>query len=455
MPPSVPSWLDDTCQKLISNDELYKVVELIHPRIDDVFAKVFAQALSENFVVNTVNISCYGLVDDGAYAIGSVLGSSKVIKKLQLRDLRIPREICTFFNLLLQNTVLEEVSLRHCDICQRGAEALAKFFRLHPRVQEIRITDCNFHGNSLETICNGIKLNSAVQRLFLVNDSIGQHEITWVSSMLSESSIRELYLGENDFGDEGVSIIADGVRMSQSLRLLDLRSNMITSSGALALQGMIVSSQYLLSLNLSGNRLGNLGALCISRGLQQSNCILQKIDLDANGIDTTGAKYLSTMLRYNVSLKELKIAFNSISDEGAQMIAFSLEYNNTLEWLSLRRNEIGNAGAEAFAQKLPYMRGLRALLLSKNNVDHSGIMALVKSLRSNMDLEYLGIEEKVSEPLSREILQLLRLNKAGRRIFRENNKVPSVLWPHVYSRISLEPNILYHFLNEKPDVLMV
>jgi Ran GTPase-activating protein (RanGAP) involved in mRNA processing and transport len=455
MPPSVPVWLEDICQKLINNDTSFQVVELLHPRIDDVFARVLAQALSENNTVTTFILSCYALVDDGAYSIGNVLGCNMFIRKLQLRDLRNAREICTFFKLLQQNTVVEELSLRHCDICPRGAEIVSNFFEQHPRLQEIRITDCNFLENSLDILCQGIKSNVTIQRLYLVNDSINQNQIIGVAQMLSVSCIRELYLGENDFGDEGITIIADGVRASQSLRLLDLRSNMITSSGALALQGMIVSNQYLLSLNLSWNRLGNLGVFCLARGLQQSNCILQKMDLDANGIDATGAKYLASMLRTNNKLKELKLAFNTLRNEGAQHIADALEYNRTLQWLSLRCNEIGNEGAEAFAQKLPLMRGLKELQLSKNNIDQVGILPLVTSLRSNVDLEYLSIEEKVNEPMTREILQLLRLNKAGRRIFRESNGVPTFLWPYVYSRISLEPNILYHFVNERPDAVMV
>jgi Ran GTPase-activating protein (RanGAP) involved in mRNA processing and transport len=160
------------------------------------------------------------------------------------------------------------------------------------------------------------------------------------------------------------------------------------------------------------------------------------------------------MLKINRSLKELKIAFNSINDEGAKAIANSLAYNKTLEWLSLRRNGIGNVGATAFAEKLPYMHGLIELLLTKNDVDQVGVSALLDGLRSNVQLEYLSVEELVSEPHSREIMQLLRLNKAGRRIFHEENSVAPDLWPRVYGRICEEPDILFHFVSQKPDVLM-
>lgn len=454
MPPAIPPWLEEICQRLIDNDETYRTVELIHPRIDDVFARVFAKAFRENTMVTTVILSCYAIVDDGAYAISSVLGSNETIQKLQLRDLRNHREITTFFRSLLHNTSIEELSLRHCDICPRGAEAISTFFQFHPCLQEIRITDCRFIGNSLEILCQGMKSNQSVQRVYLVSDEIDEIGATQIACMLRESCLREIYLGENDLGDEGVAIIANAVIGNTSLRLLDLRSNMITPNGALAIQGMIVASQYLLELNLSGNHLGNLGVHCLARGLQQQTCLLEKLDLDANGIDAAGARSIALMLRSNRRLRELKIAFNSINDEGAAAIAASLERNTTLQWLSLRRNGIGNPGASALADKFPHMNGLKELLLTKNNVDQIGISALLRGLRSNVKLEYLSVEEKVSEPFSREIMQILRLNRAGRRIFREDNKVLAVLWPRVYGRICTDPDVLFHFVSAKPDAVM-
>lgn len=459
MSPTVPSWLEEICHKLVANDASFHIVELMHNcRLDDVLARVFSHALSENHIVETIIISCVALVDDGAHAIGTVLASSISIRKLQLRDIRNAREMITFFTLLLRNDHLEEVSLRHCEITRAGAEALAKFLRGHPRLREVRITDCHFRDeDSLDIICQGLQANRTIQRLFMVGNSIDERHIGSISRMVAGSScLRELYLNENDLGDAGVAILSEGVRRSTSLRLLDVSSNQITSRGALALQGMIISNQYLLSLNLSGNRLGNVGVLCLARGLRQPSCILRCLDLDANGIDAIGARHLAAMLRRNVTLRELKVSFNTIGDDGARSIATALTYNHTLHRLSLRRNHIGHIGAIAFAQKLPNMRGLRELLLAKNHIDQDGIVAFVHSLRSNMDLEYLSVEEKVvSEPWSREILQLLRLNQAGRRIFRDHNQVPSVLWPRIYSRICSDPNILYHFVKEKPDVCLL
>lgn len=452
--PVAPQWLEDMCQRLVENDSSLKIVDLSHPRINDVFAKIFAEALDENSTVTALILSCYNIVDDGTYAVASVVGQNKSIKKLQLRDLRNPREVITFFQLLLQNTSIEELSLRHCQICPQGAQAIAKLLKFHPRLQEVRLVDSQLIGDSLGPICHGLKMNRSIKRLYLVNNEIRADQAGDLADLLRSSScLRELYLCENELGDEGVKTLTDGVLGSTSLHTLDLRSNDITPNSALSLQGMIVSSQFLVKLNLGSNELGNSGAAALARGLQHPACVLQKLDLSGNGIDKAGTFALASMLRTNRNLVDLNLGFNDVGDEGATAVACVLVRSSTLRSLSLRRNGISNVGAAAFANKLPNMNGLKELILIKNSIDHAGAATLLQGLRFNVELEYLHVEEKVSEPISLEMFHWIRMNKAGRRIFRQANSVPRPLWPCVYGRISNDADVLFHFLSEKPEVL--
>lgn len=442
--PQIPPWLEETCQKLVDNDPTLKTVELTHLRVDDVYAKIFANALSENIVTTALVLSCYSIVDDGAFAVGSVLGVNTSISTLQLRDLRDAREINIFFKLLLVNTTLTNVSLRHCTICPRGATAIALFLKHHAKLQEFRLTDSQLSGHAFKILCEGLNENVSLQRVYFVNDELTRSDSAErVSDMLNGSCIQELYLGENSFGDEGVHILSQGIlRHNSSLRHLDLRSNGITPAGALSLQGLIVNSRILRSLNLSNNELGCLGTTALARGLRQSTCQLEKLDLNSNEVDGVGAKAVAIMLRVNKTLGELNLSFNNIGDDGAKSISSALQDNVTLRSLSLRRNGIGNAGAQGIADKLPQMLGLKELLLSKNRIGHSGASALLQGLRSNVELEYLHVEDMVSETIGREIVHWIRLNKAGRRLFRETNSVPRPLWSHVFGRISNDSDVV-------------
>jgi Ran GTPase-activating protein (RanGAP) involved in mRNA processing and transport len=262
-------------------------------------------------------------------------------------------------------------------------------------------------------------------------------------------SLRELYLSENELGDEGVSHLTEGLLENKTLRKLDLRSNGIGVEGALSLATVVKKSNTLIGLYLGMNEVGNAGVEALAHGLTYSR--LQKIDLCDNGISASGTEAISRMLQINTSLQELNLSFNSIGDTGASSIANVLDENLTLRCLSLKRNRIGNKGACAFAAKLPTMRGLKELVMIKNSIDQDGAAALLKGLRQNMELEYLHVEDKVSEPILREIVHWIRLNRAGRRIFRNTN-FPAKVWPKVLSNINYDIDVLYHFLREKPDV---
>ena len=147
-------------------------VELTHPRIDGLFARGFAKALEDNHGVTALILSCFPIVDDGAYAIASVLGASVSMQKLQLRELRNHREIVTFFHSLSQNSSVEELSLRHSQISPRAANAICKFLRTHPILKEIRLIDCQLLDDSLEVICQGLKNNrTLLPRLHLAREA--------------------------------------------------------------------------------------------------------------------------------------------------------------------------------------------------------------------------------------------------------------------------------------------
>jgi NLR family CARD domain-containing protein 3 len=455
MRPTVPAWLEVLCQRLADNDETLLTVELSHQRIDDNGARALAKALEENTVVNVLIMSCHNIVDDGAFYLGAVLSKHCGIKKIQLRDLRNSREATAFFMALKKNRTIEELSLRHSIVCSQSAKHLLELMaNKHSVLREIRITDTQLVGTyTLQALCQGLNLCKSLERLYLVNNDLDRHEAHCLHSIFASSQgIKEVYICENRMADSGVLAICQGLKSNQSVCKLDLRSNGIGVEGALALKEIVKGSKTLTSLYLANNILGNIGTETLVIGLQESDCVLKRLDLSDNDIDSTGAKAIASMLMTNDSIQELNLAFNSIGDEGAAVIAGMLVHNTTVTVLSLKRNSISNHGAFAFATKLPKMRGLKELIITKNSIDPCGAASLLDGLKDNMDLEYLHVEDKLSQPIMREIFHWIRLNKAGRRIFR-GKSTPLAVWPLVLARINQDTDAIFHFLSEKPDVL--
>jgi Ran GTPase-activating protein (RanGAP) involved in mRNA processing and transport len=306
-------------------------------------------------------------------------------------------------------------------------------------------------GETVVQTCMAPQFNTSINSLYLINadfEAIRGAE-TLRDMLKTNVDLRDLNVCESSLEDTGITILSDGLLENSTLQHLNLRSNSIGLEGARCLANLVKTGTSLIELKLAMNNIGNVGAEALAQGLQRG--VLQQLDLSDNGITAEGGCALAEMLRTNTSIHELILSFNSIGDAGAASIANILEVNTTLKCLFLSRCNMTNKGAYAVAWKLPRMRGLKELVMTKNSVDHKGVEALLQGLRFNMELEYLHVEDKVSTPTLREIVFWIRLNRAGRRIFR-NTGLQSTLWPKVLSRVNHDMDVLFHFLSEKPDV---
>jgi NLR family CARD domain-containing protein 3 len=457
MQPEMPAWLEDLCQRLLDNDHTLTSLELTHQRIDDRQARMLAKALKENTCVRVVILSCFNLVDDGAFALASILGDNKIIQKIQLRDLRISREAVTFFEHLLRMEQLTDFSLRYCHICPKSALLLQTMLQQRPsHLQEVRFVDTQFSPSSLPIVCQGLQVSTSVVRLYFVNTNIGMtlDEGKCLARLLQQNDkLEELYLSENHLGDEGVKHLSGGLQQNQTLQVLDIRSNEIGPEGALAISSVLPQARSLKNLCFAMNDIGDVGAAALAQWLKDDTCTLEELDLSENDIGENGASALATMLLTNARLHNLNLAFNRIGSTGASFLADALEYNDTLLRLSLRRNNIDNLGAAVFASKLPTMRGLKELVMINNPINHLGSTDLLNGLRRNMEIVYLQVGDSKSPHILKEIFHWIRLNQAGRRIFRHSN-LPVAVWPLMLGRLTADKDVLYHFLSQKPEILV-
>jgi NLR family CARD domain-containing protein 3 len=455
MQPDMPEWLEELCQRLSDNDPNLTSLELTHQRIDDRQARMLANSLKDNTTIKVVILSCFNLVDDGAYALASVLGANPHIRKIQLRDLRISRGAATFFEQLLRMKQLVEFSLRHCQVCPKSALILQTLLG-NENLQEVRFVDTQFLNASLADVCLGLQSNTSIQRLYFVNTNVGvtMEEVQCLARVLqTNTSMTKLYLSENNLGDEGVQRLAEGLLRNSTLQALDLRSNGIGAKGALAVASVLPQTLSLKSLCLGMNDIGDAGATAVAQAMKDDGCSLEDLDLSENSIGEDGASALATMLLTNTRLHDLTLAFNNIGSAGASYIANALEHNCTLVRLSLRRNNIDNFGASVFASKLPTMRGLKELVMINNPIDHEGSTDLLNGLRRNMEIVYLQVgDSNNSQHVLKEIFHWIRLNQAGRRIFRHSN-LPVSMWPQMLGRLTSDTDVLYHFLSQKPEIL--
>ncbi|KAL7579831.1 hypothetical protein ACA910_004845 [Epithemia clementina (nom. ined.)] len=431
-----------------------RTVEL--PRaLDDVLTHEIMRSIEENHTATALTVSFFSIVDDGASTMAKALRTNSNIQKLQVRDIRNQREINLFFKDLDGNRDLHELSMRHTRICPKSVGSVGRFLRNHPRLEEVRLVDTQLVDLAFSDLCCELKGSSVLKCLYLVNNELQPKEIQSLAIFLSDIvvSLQELHLCENDVNDEDVLVLAEQLSKSDTIHLLDFRSNRISVLGAASIQGILISNVNLTSLCLANNELGNMGVAALARGLHYTGCRLQILNVAGNGCDSKSADSIASMLKHNKSMIELNLSFNDLGDCGAVVIAQSLGKNTSLQKLQMRKIGMTCTGAIAFGECLPRMMFLKELILTSNIILEKGGTALMEGLVHNVNLEYLLLDGKMHEITSREIARLIRLNRAGRRVFRQDDKVNPSLWPSIYGRFSRESDIVHYFVREKPEIL--
>uniref|UniRef100_A0A671NF13 Protein NLRC3-like n=1 Tax=Sinocyclocheilus anshuiensis TaxID=1608454 RepID=A0A671NF13_9TELE len=101
----------------------------------------------------------------------------------------------------------------------------------------------------------------------------------------SHSVLRELDLSNNDLQDSGVKLLSDGLKSQNcQLEILRLSGCMVTEEGCGYVSSALSSNpSHLRELDLSYNHPGQSGVQLLSEKLEDSNCSLDKLNVDHGG----------------------------------------------------------------------------------------------------------------------------------------------------------------------------
>ena len=236
----------------------------------------------------------------------------------------------------------------------------------------------------LKLICEALMKNLVIDTMVLESCIL---EVNYLTKMLSENStVRALYLVDNNITNEGVNILAKGLCKNSTLERLNLCKNYLGfhDKSPLDLTGMtemLGTNDKLKELNLSHNPLGSSGVTWIAKALES-----------------------------NTGVKHLYLKNTDCGDEGAAALAKMLGVNKTLEFLylcstftydddddSVPPNNIGDDGATALADVLKKRNSsLRELhLCSNKKITDRGLRKLTETVQEKKALTlYIDFPEQ-------------------------------------------------------------
>jgi Leucine-rich repeat (LRR) protein len=208
-----------------------------------------------------------------------------------------------------------------------------------------------------------------------------------------------LHLSSNRLEDEGVSAVCEAIQNNKETKLasLNFENNGIGPVGANAVAAMVAVTGGLTALDLSSNRLMDEGVSAVCKAIQSNKeTKLASLNMGKNWSGSVGAKSVAAMAAVTGGLTALDLSSNDLKDEGISAVCKAIQSNKETKLASLNfeSNRIGPVGANAVAAMVAVTGALTSLDLSGNQLcgldrygcgtyTAEGITAIADALRVN------------------------------------------------------------------------
>ena len=411
-----------------------KVFNVSHNNITDAAANSIAVLLSNNNNLNTVDLSYNSFQAAGAVEILKGMQNLSNLRRLNISNNNITDEAAADITaVLICNTKLEEIDLRHNKLHVKSAVAILK-----RSVNVLAAANYNIGFNTITgqaadeiitALSQGTQTNASIESFTaignpsnLVNIAVcinhgsasqaGKRvavivsgdiisdlhhnclHITKVLRVLKENTnvsyLTRICITNSSISDEAADDLSVVLSRNNKLQQLVLSHNNLQTLKTTTIVGGMGKMSNLTLINVRHNNLCLKAAKHIATVLSH-NSKLEELNLSCNKMQTAGViKILCGITRIS-NLKKLNVNDNNITDAAAQYIGAVLSRNTKLEELDLSCNSLQAAGAIKLFDGMKEIVTLKRLSISKNSITDEVIDYLVPILCRNTKLEEIDL----------------------------------------------------------------
>ena len=300
-----------------------------------------------------------------------------------------------------------------------------------------QLTDALNMNGSLEyillrncTISNNI--SSILSSYFITFQYVKRLSITDCEVMGTQSSLNNilqglkdnheleyLHLSNNNMTEDVAEGIASVIKNNPDLEKLYLSNNGFKSSASMILKALAENSK-LKHLNLNNNDMTELVVKDIANVIR-CNSNLEQLHLENNRLGPSTVVILQALAE-NSKLRILKLDNNNMTEQVTGDLGNVIKSNSNLEQLGLEGNEFGPS-VVVILQALQHKSKLTSLTLCKNNMNGQVAEDLANVIKNNSNLEQLLLRDNKLGLSIVVILKALKGNCKLKSLFLKRNNI--------------------------------
>ncbi|XP_070712057.1 ribonuclease inhibitor-like [Pempheris klunzingeri] len=316
------------------------------------------------------------------------------------------------------NCKLQSIILEECSVTKKGCQSLAGGLASNPsHLKQLDLSKNTFHDEGLELLSEVLS-KCSLETLRLCDCGITGKPLASALSF-NLSHLKNLDLSRNRCGGPAAAQLCDFLRHPEcQLEKLCLFNSKLQKECAAALASALASNpSHMRELDLGGNILGDDGVMEIAGLLKDPNCKVTTLRLAGCRFTERGCAALASSLRSNPAhLRVLDLARNDLRDGGAENLSeFFVEPLCQLETLILKCCWLTAACCRSLIHALSGSSALKELDLSYNSLMDRGVEPLSDWLgKPQCRLEILRLS-KCTDSSCESLASALRLNPSHLR----------------------------------------
>lgn len=361
-----------------------RVLDLRCCNLDGAAISPIATALGTNTGLKELLLFGNNLGDTGGRCIAAALATNATLRKLCLYQTQLGDGAGgALFQALLVNRALQELDVCLNGLGQTSGAAIADVLRDNTSLRVLHLSenylrdqngDQNGDGeSSWPQVLAALQRNGSMQGLCLRSCALTELDGRALANALCqqpEGALRELNVSSSCMGDVACSAVVTAClkprpKFGSALRNLNLANTGTGTATGLALARFLPANTSLQVLNLCNNDMGAVdvgdhGSWPAVFEALAENCGLRELYLEECELQAKASiAALATALGANRVLQRLELNDNGIGDEGGRLLTASLTSHTALQRLGLGGNDLGDAAILTFAGALlvaPNMR---------------------------------------------------------------------------------------------------